>query len=390
LAPGATPALGATPTLPGSAILGPWQLVGPWPLEGTIKGLAAGIGGYAVLHGVRTIEFSPDGTAWQTVELPYDVTTSSNGQRLDAHGNAVYSNGSTFIVVGAYSHEPCDRPEGDGGPPPCHVSPIAWTSDDGLRWTASVGETIPKQSSGAPIEGELAGVWHDGDAWIAALELRESPLSVGNGLLRSVDGQTWTALPAPPRATGRPATELPNAHGGVMVDQGESFVWQVWDLMGDPFSTLARSQPGGGWANVSGFEAPHAVIRLGLPPAPGSEVTLLAGSTREGDLDVPTFWTIGTDSTFVATLPATGTEPPPYVTAADRIDAAFVAVGLEPTGGGLAGVTWTSVDGVAWVRLTEPAFAGIDLTNLFVASGPQGTLAVGEGAQGGAVIWVDG
>ena len=376
--PAPTPTPSPTPTASiGSGPVRTWQSIGTIPTGGTLFGLTATDAGYVLLEGPRTVSFSSDGHAWQRTVLPFDERTSATGIPIGAHANAIATNGSSFIVLGAFETEPCSE-QGDGGPPPCLVQPIAWTSRDGLHWQSSLPNVMPADASGKPERGEFTGAWWDGTAWMAAVELRESVEYKGNSLVRSTDGLHWTRVPPPPHFAGVPRAQLPNAHGGLLEGAGVSVVWQDWDLMaGDPTATLARFD-GTAWTTPKGFDGAHSIVRLGIGPLGPAQPWVLAGTVQvAGAGDSPRLWISNPDGGFITRTPTVdvpGTTP--VITSLAHGDG-FVAVGLLGGQGG-GGVTWTSGYGTTWEQVPDPGLAGQALYELFVAKGPAGLLLVGS------------
>ena len=76
-------------------------------------------------------------------------------------GRAIATDGTRVVVVGGRSVPPCvpNPPESTGGGPECATAPIAWTSDDGVKWRVSY----------PPADGEFVAVWQvAGRGWTAA------------------------------------------------------------------------------------------------------------------------------------------------------------------------------------------------------------------------------
>jgi hypothetical protein len=389
--PPATPAATTAPpptTVTGAVPVAPFQAVTEIETEDNVIGLAGAAAGYALLQSQRLIRFSADGKGWQRVVLPFKASTSSIGTPLDAFANTIVSNGSSFLVLGAYQHEPCVAQQGDGGPPPCKTSPLSWVSSDGLHWASSLEFALPTKDDGKPELGEFIGAWWTGIAWIAAAQLRDSPVYEGNTLLRSTDGRHWTRLPALPHLAEIPANQLPVDHGGVSTSATSSVVWQVWYSGQTEVTTLSRLDNEQTWSVIGDFRVENGRPSLGVGAGPAPEFALLAGIVYSGPA-TPTFWPLQEDpiQAVPLLLPAEGSQP--RFVSLDRHAGAYVAAILIELDGLASPGVWASTDGFRWTQVGGEAI-NQEIGNLAMAEGPAGLLLVGQKPESGAYVWVSG
>ncbi len=225
-----TLSLAPAAAVPAISPCGPWQQVLPWPTDATLRGVAYGDGRFvAVGEGVALV--SEDGVVW---------TVAAAWADLDL--NAVTWAGDRFVAVGSSPYASWRQGQ------------VAW-SRDGAEW-----RVVPVMAY------ELEDVAWDGHAFVA-VGWHADP-GVGADLLRSEDGETWTALAVP--AAGVPRAVA--SGGGVWVTAGEGLLrspdgwtWQqvddrsfqdvAWDgrrFVAVGFGGVFASPDGAAWSELGG------------------------------------------------------------------------------------------------------------------------------------------
>lgn len=363
-----------------------WQHIGRFDASAVPLGMAASPVGYAVLTWDH-VWFSTDGRAWTSSTLPF-AETSSNGADLVAHANAIAGGPNGFVVVGGQLVKPCDHvDEGAGGPPPCMVAPISWSSPDGITWTSSLPTPIPATGARLPDYTELVSIWPAGGGWDAAAEARASVVSTGNALLHSKDGLVWASLKAAPLLKGMTSGKDVNAHGGVSSGTGTLLLWQYSETNGGiyaPRTELSTTADGKTWAEVPSFDGQNAYVRFALAPGPiGAGTWLLIGHS---DTPRGVTWWQSDDLATWRSGPIISTGPPMQsISALSRWGDGYMALGTQDDESypGRPG-TFLSDDGMTW----RPAgFVGLGpLDGPFVmAEGPAGLIGIGTDGVDSAV-----
>lgn len=372
-------------------------------LPAAVSGVVGfGEGYVALADGGERVLFSPDGRDWQEVDLQPSGGSDANGQV----GRALATDGSIVLVVGGYSHEPCETLEpgqepDTGGGPECDYSPVTWVSDDGVDWQVS----FPDAGS-----AEFVAAWPvAGGGWESAASEWSGESLGGQELWGSDDGITWARqkLSPPARWEGYD----PDVPVGVGSASGTTLL--AASERGTSFeTTLAARTEGGPWRVLSNFPGANALVIVGAGPAGERTRWVLGGLTydesgcnpeEEGDLCgvmSPTVWSSvdlssWTTSTLSAGSPAPATDPdeePLGVTAVSSLvvsDRGYVAVGAASAWSqGARHETWVSSDGVRWKRLPQPDRPTFDFGPGLVAAGPAGVIGISATRAGDeATVW---
>jgi hypothetical protein len=377
-----------------------WHRLGRLPAE--VSGVVGFEDGYVALaDGGDRVFFSPDGQDWQKVRLPSDGGSDPTGLL----GRALATDGNSVLVVGGYSHEPCETLEpgqepDTGGGPECDYSPVTWVSDDGVDWRASFPEADT---------AEFVAAWPvAGGGWDAAASEWYGVCLGGQELWHSDDGLAWAQQKVSPPAPWEgydPAVPL-----GVASDSGHSLL--AASERGSSFeTTLAARADGGPWRVVNGFPGGNSLVIAGTAPAGKQARWVLGGLTydesgcnpeEDGDLcgvQTPTVWSSSDGTDWTTSVLAVGSGVPSsepgdpetrvtQVTSLVRTGRGYVAVGAVSRHDGARHETWVSGDGIAWTRLPQPDRPTFDLGPGLVAAGPMGVIGISATREGGeASIW---
>lgn len=367
-----------------------WQRVGFFESTTSLGGIAASPAGYVVLDLGRTVWFSPDGRTWTKSILPFTSSTS-HGRELGAEANAIIGGPDGFVAVGGYDHTPCGNGSAAGGPPPCDVKPISWTSTDGITWTSSLPGPLPANGSGLPKYSEMVMIWAAGDGWDAAIEARDSVMYHGNTLLHSKDGLAWTQLASPPLPEGAESGDDIQGHGGAGTPTGERVVWQYREHVAGFDTTLSATQDGTSWTRVPGFDGANAIVRLALAPqGVDGGPWLLIGERDVAGSNGVAVWRSDDMVTWHSELATASGAPLTEITALNWSAGGFIALGSQagqlhpdpPT-------TWRSDDGLTWTSVDDP-LPKADDRPVFMAFGPAGLVGIGRngGGENGATAWL--
>ena len=176
-----------------------------WHRLGTISASVDGVVGFAAGYvaldaAAGVVWYSPNGRAWQRAPLPFDPPHATPRDGPDANGTlgrTLATNGHEVLVVGGYSHEPCQEiapgtDPGTGGGPDCDYSPVTWISDDGLSWRAA----YPDAGT-----AEFVAAWPVANGWDVAVSSWDGESLGGQETWHSDDGHAWARLkPTPPAA----------------------------------------------------------------------------------------------------------------------------------------------------------------------------------------------
>jgi len=364
-----------------------WRRSGSVATSAELVGVAASPAGYVVLERLRIVWFSPDGLTWTKVTLPFETTTSS-GVVVNAHANEIVGGPNGFIAIGGYTHPPCTTVQGDGGPPPCAVGPISWSSNDGLTWRSSLSTPIPSDGSALPAYSEFALAWPAGDGWDAAIEARDSVLYHGDTLVHSKDGFRWVQLESAPLPEGAASGDDIYAHGGVAAPNGRRVLWQVRDKAAPTHSWLSTTSDGSSWTTVPTFDGRGAFVRLALGPADGRDGPwLLAGDQVAGNSQAGATWFTDDLATWFTSPLTVRDGSTTRATGLERWKGTYLAVGVsEPINAGSIPVTWLSPDGLTWSEVAGSTPSPVD-GPVYVVAGPAGLLGVGTTADTGAALW---
>jgi hypothetical protein len=394
--PSPSPSLSPEPTLA-------WHHLTTIPASGDEIQHAAGFDkGYVALERRSdSVWFSADGRTWRKVALPFETTEDKYGNTLGPAANTVTSNGTEVLVVGGYAHKPCRRPAADtGGGLDCPQYPVAWISDDGLEWQSAYPGPKPAAPSGYDQGSEFVAAWPvPTGGWDAALSYWQGESLTGRDLWHSSDGIHWTELAPAPAADVGSMTEFPFDHAGAADQAGRRVVWEVWFVGGEHNSdtTLATSPDGMAWTPVPGVAGPGTDIEAGVGPTGALSRWVLVGGSGIGEdytSSVPTAWTSDDRLDWTATvLPFVaecaedeeecGGE---WVTSVVPTSDGYVAGSAGWYGSGEF-VTWSSEDGLAWVRLPFDATTGVHGGPGTVLDGPAGVIGVGLTEDGEAAVW---
>jgi hypothetical protein len=359
-----------------------------------IDGLIGFAKGFVALEGsAGSVWHSPDGGSWERVKLPIDPALRASADANGMLGRVIATNGREVLVVGGYSHAPCEPPSGDtGGGPECAISPIAWISADGRSWRRLV--------PGEVGDGEFVAAWPVATGgWNAAVSAWSGEALGGDELWRSEDGITWAPGPTPPA----PWEGYEHAPLGVADGSGQYLL--AAGERGGPGTTLAAMTDGGSWRLLDGFAGEGAEVMAGVAPAVGGTRWVLGGQSGchvggEGDDGCdggPTVWSSIDGAAWTATRLRTGpgvpgADPPVAVSAVASLalsERGYVAVGADGSWSeGARHETWVSDDGVAWTLLPQASRPRFDYGPGRVANGPRGVIGIsGSAADKEQVAW---
>jgi len=410
--PGGTPAPGAsaspttsaaapaTPSPSPAATPTPDPLTGlAWQPIGTIaspniRGVVGFADGYVAVDSTLNVWFSRGGATWQASKLPFKVKKD----KLEAHVQAITTDGTRVLVVGAYEREPCrPGPALTGGGPECPLAPLAWISDDGRTWTSAYPGPLPADPKGYDQGSEFVAAWPvPTGGWDAALSYWNGESLHGRDLMHSADGLKWTALEPAPSTVTNDSDPFPWTHDGVADGSGLRLLWQGWsDFTREPFAsgagrptfTLATSPDGRTWTAIDGFDGKDVEVTAGLAPtAEPSSPWILAGASGFADenTSVPTLWTSTDTSTWTATILPT---PNGLIATPDGVlirgvqslvdgSIGYVAVAAAWDGEQADQATWLSHDGLTWTAM-EHSSSGSVFGPGIVADGPAGVIGIG-------------
>jgi hypothetical protein len=367
-----------------------WHRLGK--ISGSVDAVIGFARGYVALDGSDgAVLVSTDGRSWRKVRLPFDPPETTRDP-LDANGTlglGLATNGTDVLIVGGYSHEPCQltEPGSTGEGPDCDYSPVAWISGDGVTWRVAYPDTGT---------GEFVAAWPVATGgWDAALSTWGGEVSTGQDLWHSADGLTWTRLnPAPPAAWSIPPVAATDATGRRVL---------AACLCDNLIKTTVSTSPDGRvWTVSKGFPGRAVTVLAGVAPAHGTSRWVMAGSTMTDDItSVPTVWSskdlVHWKATRLAVHPgvAAGSETGTVVGEVDALvvtERGYVAVGtafgqLETTDTA-AHETWVSDKGVTWTALKGTGRPVLDYGPGLLADGPAGVIGVSAtGVEGEWAAW---
>ena len=346
------------------------------------SGIVGFAGGYVVMRDGSRVWFSADGKTWTPVALPFKTSKDSNGIELKADAHAIASDGRQLIVVGSYTHEPCDPQQGTGGGPECIGSPISWTSTDGKAWQSSYpwpGPTVPKPYNQG---SEFTTAWPvPTGGWNAAVAYFAGEAGGVGGIFHSADGLAWKALPKTPptKLTGSP--NPPELWGvGASDSTGRTVVGAAWYLSGGTGSVtrLFSTTDGNTWTPLEGFPGDGSDTIVAIPPVIGGSTSWLFGGVDK--TPVPTVWSSPDLATFSAVgLPTGSQDARGSLNALIRSAQGYVATGQVSLGEQSRRASWISADGASWALLARgletPISSDADGPDI-VADGPAGVLGL--------------
>jgi hypothetical protein len=250
--------------------------------------------------------------------------------------------------------------------------PTAWSSADGLRWTAA-----PAPADG-PDRGELRTVVVTAAGFVAAGSDEADRLAPRAIFWASADGRTWVRVPDAPAFAGARVEGLAARNGQVVA------VGTVYDGA-DPSAAVAwRSEDGGAWTRSAGDDlgggSMHAVaasdagfVAVGTDVAGHRAVTW---SSQDG-LD----WTAAPDATSLDNY-GLQIEMRDVV----RLDDRDIAVGHLVFGTQYpTGLVWQSTDGRTWTRAPNaPVLEQVKFAAVIAGAGS--LIAVGDWGAPDAVV----
>ncbi|HEU0243531.1 MAG TPA: hypothetical protein VFQ75_06460 [Candidatus Limnocylindrales bacterium] len=377
-----------------------WQRLGPVGLD-RVDRLVGFAGGYVALDGrAGAVASSMDGTEWTTTRLPRAARQDDATPSPIAVDMA--TDGSMIVVVGGYGHRPC-RPTDQGGGPGCALSPVSWTSTDGITWSRSGDERRSRDE-----ERQFTAVWPDGtEGWEATVAGWEGEALTGGAVWRSQDGLAWAPGGAFPSAGG-PEWSGPWHAEAATRTGGTRIGWQSW-MHFDPDSgtpetgyadstmdtTLARSEDGSTWTAIAGFPGTSTTVTDATTTLGDVPVWIMVGSSRAADADVPTIWTSLDGATWAPQLlPVEPIDDPDAgvvgsVTSVACPSSRCVAVGgTDPADLIPDQATWVNADARDWQGLPRRPGADGGMLPRYVAAGPSGVIGVGGiGGEGGVGTW---
>ncbi len=360
-----------------------WHRLGAFAASG-VDGLIGFAKGYVALEGsAGAVWHSPDGRSWKRVKLPFDLPLKGAQDPNGLLGRVITTNGEEVLVVGGYSHQPCEeQPPGDtGGDPECAISPIAWVSDDGLTWR----RLHPEQVGGV----ELVAAWPaSAGGWNAAASDWYGVALGGNALSHSEDGTRWVPASKPP--AGWEGYE----HAPLGVANGSGQYLLAASERGGPGTTLAAMVDGGSWRVLDGFPGKGAEVTSGIGSNGVRPRWVLGGTSgcvvEEGCNGGPTIWT-STDGVAwtTTTLPTgagvPGADPPVVVSSVAslaRSERGYVGVGVDGSWSeGARHETWVSDDSASWTLLPQTDRPRFDYGPGIVANGPHGVVGISASAK---------
>jgi hypothetical protein len=370
-----------------------WQSLGTIT-SSEIRGVVGFADGYVAVDSTLTVWFSRGGATWQTSKLPFKVKKD----KLEAHVQAITTDGTRVLVVGAYAHGPCrPGPDQTGGGPGCPLAPLAWISEDGRTWTSAYPGPLPPDPKGYNQGSEFVAAWPvPTGGWDAALSYWNGESLHGRDLMHSADGLKWTALEPAPKAVTNDSDPFPWTHAGVADGSGLRLLWQGWnDFTREPFAsgagrrtfTLATSPDGRTWTAIDGFDGKDVEVTAGLAPtADPSSPWILAGASGFADenTSVPTLWTSTDTSAWTATVLPT---PNGLIATPEGVlirgvqslihgSIGYVAVSAAWDGEQADQATWLSRDGLTWMAMAHP-WSGSVFGPGIVADGPAGVIGIG-------------
>lgn len=367
-----------------------WQTLGSLPVDPTIFRDVVGFdSGYVAVESGTKVRFSPDGVAWEAINLPFKETTTKKGLHLGASIDAVASDGPNVVVVGGAEDKTCTAAptEDTGGGPLCRIEPLSWVSSDGRTWTKGepvLGLTAP---AGKGQGAEFKAVWAvPGGGWDASVGWWEGESLRGRDILHSKDGLTWSPSVPAPASTITTPDDLPWNHAGVADPAGRRLLWEQWSDYtrplpsggGRPVATLAMSDQGGQWAVVDGFAGDAVEIRDGLAPATDGP-WLLAGQAEsiEYATSIATVWASSDRRTWEAVPLPLGDMKAGHVEHLFREADGYLAVGDRLDDADAKWLTaWHSTDGRSWSLVDAATQGALADGRQLSAVGPAGTIAM--------------
>jgi hypothetical protein len=320
---------------------------GPFLESERIKGVAVGPQGAVAVGTITTSGdldgmawFSADGTTWRTVPLG----TAGFAGRTSQAVHAVTATPGGFVAVG-------EDANGE------RRVAVAWTSADGITWQrqppSDLGVPPGTASTGGVSAGDVAG---------------SGPLVAvgGSALLQvwgSADGRRWTQQDAPQRS----------AEGSKVATDGRAVLVAA--------DGLWLRGPADGWTEV-GADAlvfPRPTRSYGLNAMTSTGGRMVAFGRAGGE---PAEWTSPDGLRWERLADAGGVFASGSVSGLTRLGRVIVAGGtVRDSSGHNVGAVWTSADdGSTWERAEpgNPAWTVRQTTQIFgVATGGPGVVAVG-------------
>ena len=318
------------------------------------------------------VYFSPDGRAWQAVQLPW-----SDGQDArDPHVLGLASSGAQVLAFGGYSHEPCRSTETGEGPA-CDLSPMAWVTDDGVTWRRSEPWTVPAGADEPQGGTEASVAWAVPGGWEAARIYWTGEATNPLDVWRSTDGASWE------RATTLGASAYDAGHGVAVAEDGTRVRWDS-QLADGSQGRLRVSTDGVAWTELATFPGTDLGITGVAPPIDGGRPTwVVAGTEVHWDdgggisSTVPVIWASDDLSSWTAVDVGVPGEPRATITGLAWTEDRLVVVGSTQAGDASEGLAWVSPDGRTWTLLADRQAVGL------VAAGPSGFIGLPEPGWGG-------
>ena len=376
--------LPASTPVPASGVDGrTWSAPVPLPRRGTngaVEAVAAGPAGWVAVGTVLQYDDAGDGDvrfAWQSGiawTSPDGVTWTAVQDGGAFAGASMYGIAWTsqgFIAVGNVKDE---RPD----PVDAHathvlsIEPAAWRSRDGTAWARIAVEGVATDGVDG---GRLNDIVEVGGQLVAVGCLDEQCL-FGPAM--------WVAGPAgafEPLADAdvRPsaaASAVLSTSGGLLAVGGYNWVGNE-----APRAAVWSSTDGRSWERVEGIEGGEAAVMYDV--ARSGELLIAVGSTYRadepgGDLNrsVAAAWRSDDGGrTWTATGGGTiGAGAGVSLDSVVHTGQAFVAVGRLADDERWRPIGWTSTDGIEWEAIELPAHGGAPVA---LADGPGGVVAVG-------------
>jgi hypothetical protein len=355
-----------------------WQEVAP-----QVGGEMAGFGGGYVALANQDVNskvlYSADGVSWKSVSLPFAASKDSHGNALEAHTEAIASNGPQVIVVGGYFHTPCAASNGGaGGGPLCPSSPIAWLTSDGTHWQSSYPWHGPGPAKGSKQGNEFLSVWSaPGSGWSAAtLDVGGEEGSAGP-IFHSPDGLSWSRSSGP--SPIRPGSSESTAfwHLGLADAIGEQLVGGYWYPDGNQQIGLFSTPDGRTWSAVKSFPSANTSVAAEVAPSDSlASLWILAGSDA---MTLPTVWTSPDLVTWTAHELPTVPGAEGALSSIALTHLGYVAAGQLSNGtdGTAYHSSWVSTDGANWTQIGTPGTPDGDGPDV-LADGPGGVIGFAQ------------